>query len=260
MPPQSALALPDSFAQPDNFAGQRGGVTPSNFLGQLSAEDYAELVSIARLKRFAKGEFVFSAGSPGETVYFLRQGQIKIGQLSPHGREVILWFCLPGEIFGLAEVARGGGRVVHAQACEDSEVLAVSQEEFKVFLERHTRLALLSMQVLSSRLRVLGEMFINLVADDVDTRIAKLILRLGARYGTRSGKDILLNIPLTHQEIADMVGTTRQTVTGVLGRLRRQGVLSIENHRILIESEEFLNEMSQGGSRPGEDSGAATGH
>lgn len=244
-----ARSTPDR-SLPDNFAHQRGGVTPSNFLAQMAAEDYAELVNVARLKRFARGEFVFSAGSPGETVYFLRQGKIKIGQLSPHGREVILWFCLPGEIFGLAEVARGGGRVVNAQACADSEVLAVSQSEYKAFLEAHARVALLCLQVLSSRLRVLGDMFINLVADDVDTRIAKLILRLSARYGMRSGKDILLNIPLTHQEIADMVGTTRQTVTSVLGRLRRQGVLSIENHRILIESEESLNEMSQGGSAP----------
>ena len=236
---------------PDNFSSQRGGVTPSNFLAQLSAEDYAGLVNISRLKRFAKGEFVFSAGSPGETVYFLRQGKIKIGQLSPHGREVILWFCLPGEIFGLAEVARGGGRVVNAQACEDSEVLAVSQSEYKAFLRNHAGVALLSLEVLSSRLRVLGDMFTNLVADDVDTRIAKLILRLCARYGVRGNKDILLNIPLTHQEIADMVGTTRQTVTSVLGRLKRQRVLSIENHCILIESEEFLNEMSQGTGAPG---------
>ena len=223
-------------------------MTPSNFLGQLSAEDYAALARIARLKKYSKGVFVFSAGSPGETVYFLSRGKIKIGQFSPAGREVILWFCLAGEIFGLAEVARGGGRVVHAQACEDSEVLAVPQDEYKAFIEGHARVALLSMQVLSSRLRVLGDMFVNLVADDVDTRIAKLILRLSARYGVRSDTDILLSIPLTHQEIADMVGTTRQTATSVLSRLKRKGVLSIENHRIVIESEEFLNEISQGGA------------
>ena len=241
---------PDADARPrvtGSLPAERGGVTPSNFLAQLSARDYAALLSVARLKRYAKGEFVFSAGSPGATVYFLREGKIKIGQCSHLGREVILWFCLPGEIFGMAEVARGGGRVVHAQACEDSEVLTVSQDQYKAFLESHPQVAWLSMQVLSSRLRVLGDMFINLVADDVDTRIAKLILRLSARYGARSGKDILLNIPLTHQEIADMVGTTRQTVTSVLSRLKRRGVLSIENHRILIESEESLNEMTLGG-------------
>ena len=222
-------------------------VTPSNFLGQLSPEDYADLLAIARVKYYVRGELVFAAGSPGETVYFLRSGQVKIGQFSSLGREVILWFFLAGEIFGLAEVSRGGGRVVNAQACEPSEVLAVSQLEFRTFIESHPRVALLSLQVLSSRLRLLGEMFFNLVADDVYTRIAKLILRLSARYGVRCGKEILLDIPLTHQEIADMVGTTRQTVTSVLNQLRRQGVLSIENRRIRVESEDFLNEMTLGG-------------
>lgn len=226
-------------------------VAPSNFLGQLSPEDYSDLLEIARVKSYVRGELVFAAGSPGETVYFLRSGQVKICQFSPLGREAILWFCLAGEIFGLAEVARGGGRVVNAQVCEASEVLAVSQSEFRAFIDSHPRVALLSLQVLSSRLRILGEMFCNLVADDVDTRIAKLILRLSARYGVRCGKEILLDIPLTHQEIADMVGTTRQTVTSVLSQLRRQGVLSIENRRIRVESEEFLNEMTLGGAVSG---------
>lgn len=219
-------------------------IAPSNFLAQLDPGDHADLISIARQERYEKGDFVFRAGAPGVNVYFLNSGKIKICQPSPLGREVILWFCFPGEIFGLAEVARGGGRVVNAQACAHSEVLAVSQEEFRAFLARHPQTAMLSMQVLSSRLRILGEMLVNLVADDVNTRIAKLILRLSARYGTRVGGDIFLNVPLTHQEIADMVGTSRQTVTTALSQFKRQGVLSIDNHRIHIESEELLNLIS----------------
>lgn len=222
-------------------------VAPSNFLAQLDSRDYADLVALAKLQQFAKGDFVFRAGAPGSNVYFLKSGKVKICQPSPLGREVILWFCFPGEIFGLAEVARGGGRVVSAQACEQSEVLAIAHEQFKSFLAGHPQTALLSMQVLSSRLRILGEMFVNLVADDVSTRIAKLILRLSARYGTRVGKEIFLNIPLTHQEIADMIGTSRQTVTSALSALKRQGVLSIDNHRIRIESEELLNLMGHSG-------------
>jgi CRP/FNR family transcriptional regulator len=219
-------------------------VAPSNFLAQLAPSDYNELLVLARVHQYFKGDLVFHAGAPGHHVYFLKSGKVKIYQLSPLGREVILWFCFPGEIFGLAEVARGGGRVVNAQACEQSEALAVSQDQFKGFLATHPQTALLSLQVLSSRLRILGEMFVNLVADDVNTRIAKLILRLSARYGTRVEKEIFLNIPLTHQEIADMVGTSRQTVTSALSALKRQGVLSIDNHRIHIESEELLAEMT----------------
>lgn len=212
-------------------------IAPSNFLDQLDAREYAELISLTRTLQFSKAELVFRAGSPGNHVYFLQSGKLRISQTSPHGREIILWFCLPGEICGLAEVARGGGRVVSAVACVASEVLAVSQDQFKQFLARHPQVALLSMQVLSSRLRILGEMVVNLVSDDVHTRIAKLILRLSARYGTRVGQEIFLNIPLTHQEIADMVGTTRQTVTTVLSDLKKKGVLSIDNHRIRIDSE-----------------------
>ena len=219
-------------------------VAPSNFIAQLDADDFAGLLAIATVQHYGKGDFVFRSGAPGSNVYFLRSGKVKIHQLSPVGREVILWFCFPGEIFGLAEVARGGGRVVNAQACEPSEVLAVAQEKFINFVDHHPRIARLSMQVLSSRLRILGEMFVNLVADDVNTRIAKLILRLSARYGTRVGKEIFLNIPLTHQEIADMIGTSRQTVTSALSALKRQGVLSIDSHRIHIESEELLNVIS----------------
>lgn len=220
-------------------------IAPSDFLNQLAPGDHDALLQLAERKRFSKGDFVFCAGDPGKNVYFLLGGRVKIYELSPLGREVILWFCFPGEIFGLAEVARGGGRVVYAQACEDSEVLAVSQKQFRAFLKAHPDVAFLSMQVLASRLRVLGEVLANLVSDDVNTRVAKLILRLGARYGKRVGKEIHLDIPLTHQEIADMVGTTRQTVTAVLGQLKRQGVLSIDSHRIQIESEELLSEMTQ---------------
>lgn len=228
---------------PAEHGAQPKPVAPSNFLARLPAADYGELRALARAQHYRKGEFIFRAGSPGRHVYFLQSGRVKIYQLSPLGREVILWFCLPGDIFGLAEVARGGGRVVNTQACAPTEVLAVSQEEFRSFLAGHPTTALLSMQVLASRLRLLGEMLVNLVSDDANTRVAKLILRLGARYGTRAGREVVLNIPLTHQEIADVVGSTRQTVTSVLAALRRQGALSIEHHRIRIESEELLGEI-----------------
>ncbi|HYC47427.1 MAG TPA: Crp/Fnr family transcriptional regulator [Burkholderiales bacterium] len=239
----STSAAPPAAAAREPYSGDAGAITPSNFLAQLEPVDHKALVALAALQRYAKGSFVFRAGSPGNNVYFLVDGKVKIKQLSPAGREVILWFCLPGEIFGLAEVARGGGRVVSAQACEASDVLAVPQERFRSYLAAHPRVAQLSMQVLAHRLRVLGEMFVNLVADDVNTRLAKLILRLCSRYGTRVEGELRLNLPLTHQEIADMIGTTRQTVTTALSALKRKGVLTMEAHRVRIDSEERLHEL-----------------
>ena len=219
-------------------------LAPSDVLAQIGAQDLQTLFSLGKTQRYPKGDFIFHAGSAGSHVYFLRQGRVKIYQLSPVGREVILWFCFTGEMFGLAEVGRGEERVVNAQACEDSETLCIPKEQFNAFLESHPKIALLIMHVLSCRLRVLGEVLVNLASDDVNTRLAKLILRLGARYGKRVGTEIHLDIHLTHQEMADMIGATRQTVTSALGHLKRQGILSMGNRRILIESEELLNELT----------------
>lgn len=226
--------------------GSSAGATPSNFLARLASDDLHELTALASTRRYQRGELVFGAGAPSSMVYFLRSGKIKIGQISLLGREVILWFCLPGEIFGLAEVVYRGERAVNAVACEPAEVLAVSQAQFRELLTRRPRIALQSMEVLSLRLRVLSEMVVNLVADDVNTRIAKLILRLSACYGTRVGDEVHLNIPLTHQEIAFMTGTTRQTVSSVLSAFKRQSVLSINNHQLRIKNEDLLSEISRG--------------
>ncbi len=210
----------------------------TDVLARMTPGDREALLALGTEQDFRKGEFVFRAGAPGKHVYFLREGRVKVCQPSRSGKEVLLWFCFAGEMFGLAEVAQGGGRVVHAQACEASKVLKLSQAQFSEFLHAHPGALPLVMQVLSCRMRSLGEVIVNLINDDVETRIMKLILRLSARHGVRIGQDIHLSITLTHQEIADMVGTTRQTVTEVLNDLKRRGVLSLENRRIHIESPE----------------------
>lgn len=217
-----------------------------NFLAQLCAQDHADLVSIARAETIAKHHVVFRAGEPSTRVYFLQSGLVKIFEVSDLGREAILWFCLSGEIFGLAEAVAGGIRGVNAMACEHCEVLSIHGDEFRDFLARHPQAALLSLQALSARLRGLGHMLVNFVSDDVHTRIGKLLLRLCARYGERVGTEIVLRIPLTHQAISDMVGAARPTVSSVLSDLKRKGVLRIDNQRIRIESEDRLQELAQG--------------
>ncbi len=224
--------------QLDRLSGQ------TDFLARLTLADAEDLVHAGQRKLFAKNEFIFKAGDPGRNVYFLQQGRVKICQPATEGKDVILWFCFAGDMFGMAEVAQGGGRVVHAQACETSEVLVLSQTELTAYLQMHSAAAMLIMQVLAGRLRALGDVIVNLINDDAQTRIIKLILRLATRHGVRVDQDIHLDIQLTHQEIADMVGATRQTVSGVLGDLQRQGLMRLENRRIRIDSVELLDEMT----------------
>ena len=215
-------------------AGQEAW-SETSFLARLSGADRVALLAHAVRRRVQRGEHVFEAGSPGHHTYFLERGRINIYQLSPTGKAVLLWFCLPGEIFGLAEVCHSGGRQAYAEAVESSSVLALPQQDFRRFLETHPSTAMLINDVLALRLRTLGDMLVNLVADDVHTRLIKLLIRLSSLYGQRTdNENICLDVSLTHQEIADMIGTTRQSVTSLLNELQRQNLLRIEKRRIHI--------------------------
>jgi CRP/FNR family transcriptional regulator, cyclic AMP receptor protein len=216
----------------------------SDFIARLAPADRADLLQLATRRALTRGELVFKAGSAGDYVYFLESGRVKIYHLSPSGKEILLWFCIPGEIFGLAEVCHGGGRQVYAETCEPSQVLSVRQDDFQKFLATHPLAALLVNDVLACRLRNLGNIIQSLVASDVNERVTQLIVRLAATHGQKNQNgDTAIDIRLTHQEMANMIGTTRQSVTSALNRLRRQGVLEFDtNHHILVHSETLLTQ------------------
>lgn len=219
-------------------------VTPSDFWGRLPADTRTALSSRGNTVRFKKGAPIFRAGSSGEHVYILTEGRVKVYALSSLGRAVILWFCLPGEMFGLAEMARGGERVVHAEACSDAEALVVPRDRFRAFLESDNSVAMLVVDMLSCRLRGLTDTVLNLIADDVTTRVVKLLLRLDQRYGVPLGDGSRrLDIPLTHQEMADMIGTTRQSVSSAINELKQQGLLTVSGHRISLRDDRCLETL-----------------
>ncbi len=216
----------------------------TNFLSQLSRQDYRDLIVLGKEHIYKKHDLIFQAGPPGDHVYFLKEGHAKIYQLSPTGKEVILWFCFSGEMFGMAEVCRRGQREVYARACSYTEVIKVSQLQFKNFLTTHDEAAMLTIDLLSCRLRMLGDMLLNLTSDDVMSRLIKLLTRLCTRYGKSSDSDIILDIKLTHQDMADMIGASRQTVSSAIGELKKQGFLSIENQCIYIKNLDILFDVS----------------
>lgn len=230
----------------ENVTREPWFIPPSDFLGRMAADDQASLLHRAQRRVIGDNGFVFQAGSPGSSIHILVRGRVKIYGLSSLGKAVILWFCFPGEIFGLAEMPRGGRREVYAQACGECEVASVPQQEFKEFLVQHPSTAMLVIELLACRLRTLGDMLINLTADDVTTRLVKLLLRLAARYGKLSGDHLRLDIALTHQEIGDMISATRQTVTAALNDLKRHEILEIQNHYICILNREALERLAGG--------------
>ncbi len=204
--------------------------TPS-FLAHLGEAERAQLLKVALPHELRRNQVVFCAGDVPDYVYIVQSGRIRIYHLSNAGRVVSLWFCVADDIFGLTELYHGGSRQVCAQACERSRVLRIARADFSHFLEASPGAALAALDVVSMRLRGLGRVIEGLVECDVTERLTQLIQRLCLEYGHPDGDAICIDLRLTHQDFADMIGATRQTVTSTLGELRRRGVLTLHDRR-----------------------------
>ncbi len=218
-------------------------VRPYDFLSKLNSQVAEILFGIGKQLDVKKNQLIFNAGASSDYVYVLIEGRTKIFELTSEGKEVILWFCFPGELFGIAEVIQGSNRAVHAHACSKVKVLKIKRQLFMRFLKDYPEISLHVIELLACRLRELGDVMSNLVSDEVASRVVKLLTRLCARYGEGDGDELRLNISLTHQEMADMIGATRQTVTTVLSMLKKRGHLRIENKTIYIKNHEWVNNI-----------------
>jgi len=217
----------------------RGPVATTDFLGRLDDETRNALLGKAARRRLRKGGFVFRIGDPGDAVFVLLSGRIKTYKIAPNGREVILWFGFPGEVFGLVETPHHKGRMVSVEACEASEVAEIPSAKFREFLAAHPEVSQLLIRIIASRLGMLANRLVYLMADNAEARIAKLLVDLAARY--HDPKDGAEHpIGLTHQEIGDITGVQRQTVTRILGKFTERGALSVRYRKISIRDRDLL--------------------
>jgi len=219
--------------------------TPS-FLARLDENQRARLLEVSVTWELKRNQVIFCAGDLPDYVYIVQSGRVRIYHLSTGGRVVSLWFCIAEDIFGLTELYHGGNRQVCAQACERSRVLRIARADFSCFLEQSPRAALAALDVVSMRLRGLGRVIEGLVECDVSERLTQLIQRLCLEYGHPVGDHVCIDLRLTHQDIADMIGATRQTVTSTLGELRRRGVLTLNERRWHV-----AKQMLESAAKPG---------
>lgn len=219
----------------------------AQFYPRLEAAEQEALLALARRRLYGRHESVFEAGEPPREVFILLRGQVKVFKALASGKEVILWFCRPGELFGLADMVAGGRRRVHARSCMDSELLIIGEEAFRRFLQGHPNAAVRFVDLLSGRMRLLIDVLGGLVEEDVTQRVISLLARLSVHYGRPADDGLHLDIALTHQDIADMVGTSRQSVTTALCELKRRQVLSTPRRRIVVHRRELLEEVLRGG-------------
>ena len=204
----------------------------------LSEDELAELADIAVERSFDTGEFIFWDGDAPDSFYVLAEGKIKVLKHASSGKEFIIAFFGPGEMFGEVAVFENKPFPASAQAAEPTKVLAIRRERLLSFLAQRPEVALRIIYVLGGRLRDAQGRLRDIAGERVEQRIAGILLMLSARLG--------LTLPFTRQEIADMSGTTTETAIRVMSRLSKEGVVRSARGRTVIVDAERLRSLSEG--------------
>lgn len=195
----------------------------------------------ALVQKFGKKSFIYLPFENRHYVYFVKKGNIEIGYLDDDGKELTLDILGPGEIFGSSfgtEISND-----YARALDDTMVCVIRKDIFEEFLHKYPQLTLKLLNLLSLRINTLENKMQNLVFKDVKTRICNQLIRLYKKSGDeRSGR---IRIPLTHQDVAKLVGSTRETASVCLAELRKDGIISYRRQRIFILSlNQLLRQMN----------------
>lgn len=196
----------------------------------------------ATVTSYSRGDTIFFADDAADRVFYLERGMAKIEHLSPSGQTSIFWFCVPGDIFGAGGISGALWQSVYAKALEQSEVLVLPRRKFEKLILDHPQLGLNVIRFLGARLRLACDSMAE-VGERASLRVGRVVLRIAESCGkwTPEGEvEILARI--SHQEIADMVGCTRQTVNEVLQALSRRGILRMDRRVMHITD---INRLSQ---------------
>ena len=204
------------------------------FFSGLDGDGLRELAAAVRRRTFRAGEVIFHRDDPGQVLYVIRSGRVKICLTGPDGQEIVLALFGAGDYFGELALLDGQPRSASAVAVEPTETLALQRSDFIRAVERYPRIAISVMHVLAQRLRQTDSMVEDLLFLDVHGRVAKKLLELAETHGVRNGEGIRIEMRLTQGELAAMVGASRESVNKVLGYFVDKRFISSEKRKITI--------------------------
>jgi CRP-like cAMP-binding protein len=202
---------------------------------ELTDSDIASLAKLSSRRRFPKDTVVFFENEEGDFFFMILEGRIKVTILGDDGREVILSMLGPGDFFGEMALLDNEPRSATAIAVEESELLQLHRTDFQSVLTDNRSIQHALIKILTGRLRRANHQISTLALLDVYGRVARVIVDMAREEGRRLRDGRIAFRRATHQEIANRIGTTRETVTRMLKDLERQGLIHVEGKEIVVE-------------------------
>lgn len=221
--------------------GKAEALKQSLIFSSLEEDELAELAGLAMERSFPSGEFVFWEGDAPDWFYMVAEGKVKVLKHSSLGKDFIIAFFGPGEMFGEVAVLENKPYPASAQAVDETRVLGIRRHDLISFLAHRPEVALRIIGILGGRLRDAQGRLGDLAGERVEQRIARTLLMLSSKLGS--------TLPFTRQDIADMAGTTTETAIRVVSYLKDRQIVRSARGKIIILDEVKLRLLSEGPPR-----------
>jgi CRP/FNR family transcriptional regulator len=195
--------------------------------------------------RARKGQVIFQEGEPGDRLYVITSGKVTLGHKASDGRETLLAVLGPGEMFGELSLFDPGARTATAIALTDSTVLGLSRDALRPLLAHRPEVAEKLLQALAQRLRRTEDALADLIFSDVPGRVAKALLELSEKFGVLRDDTLYVEHDMTQDELARLVGASRETVNKALAEFVSRGWLRVEQRSVTILDVERLQRRAK---------------
>ena len=210
----------------------------------ISPSDMREMEKITRMEEVRKRQPLYLPGDPSNNVYLLKQGRVKIANTAPNGKEVTFDILEPGEVFGELEVLEGSPRSTSAEALDDALICVIPRKDFDQYLAMHPNVTVKLTKLIGLRLKRIQSRVEDLVFRDVPARLAHLLSELGRSEGVAGQQGVRLKVKLTHQEMANLIGCSRETVSTIMGQFRDQELIKMEGRTITLLKPAALSQLA----------------
>jgi CRP/FNR family transcriptional regulator, cyclic AMP receptor protein len=201
---------------------------------QLAPDQLSYLEHSARLRSFCKGEFVYLPHDPTQLVFLLAAGRVRLCTNTPDGKQAILGFIEPGEIFGELALLQDSGQEDRAEAVTDCTVVSMSADAIRKTMDNSPNLALGVTKLMGFRRTRIERRLRSLLFRSNRDRLILLLIDLADQYGKKMNGQISLGIALSHQDLASIIGATRESTTLILGELQSIELIELSRQKIII--------------------------
>ncbi|MBA3236487.1 MAG: Crp/Fnr family transcriptional regulator [Chloroflexi bacterium] len=235
------------FSPSRSFAEKIGLLSEVALFAGLSEADMQAIGHATTMTHCSRGQQIMAPDDPPDRIHIIKKGRVRVYRMSPEGKQLTLDIYEKGTILGDMDLlGQDPLPEAYAEALDEGVICTITPEELRRLIERYPSVGLNIIRHLSGRLQSAERELEAMAYQRVNQRLARKLLDLGQRFGVSTARGTLIQAKLTQQELAEMIGTTRETLAHTLGDFRRSGLLDASRHNVVIRNAERLTEIAEG--------------